>query len=125
LEFKVVIGTGVRVHSQVFIPEFSVLEDHCWIGPNVALTNAKFPQAKRTKAILAGVRIGRYAKIGANSTLLPGVVIGEGALVGAGSVVTHDVPPFAVVIGNPARVVGQVQDLRYLDTGDQVYMEDV
>jgi len=125
LEFKVTLGVGVRVHSQVFIPEHSVLEDGCWIGPNVVLTNAKFPQAKRTKELLAGVRVGRGAKIGANSTLLPGVVIGAGALIGAGSVVTHDVPPHAVVVGNPARVVGRTNQLRYPDSGELVYEEHV
>ena len=123
VEFRVKLGSGVRVHSQVFIPEYSVLEDGCWIGPNVVLTNAKFPQAARTKELLAGVIIGKGAKIGANSTLLPGVVIGAGALVGAGSVVTREVPPGAVVVGNPARMVGRVGDLRYPDTGEPVYEE--
>lgn len=121
LEFKVTLGRGVRVHSQCFVPEFSVLEDGCWLGPNVVLTNAKFPQAARTKELLAGVRVCRGAKIGANSTLLPGVTIGEGALVGAGSVVTRDVPPGAVVAGNPAVQRAHAADLRYPDTQEPVY----
>jgi len=121
IEFKVSIGKGVRVHSQVFIPEFSILEDGCWIGPNVVLTNAKFPRATRTKELISGVRICSNSIIGANCTILPGVVIGAGSLVGAGSVVTKDVPPGYIVVGNPARVISQVSDLRYPDTGEVVY----
>jgi acetyltransferase-like isoleucine patch superfamily enzyme len=111
----------VRVHSQCFVPEFSVLEDGCWLGPNVVLTNAKFPQSARTKEMLAGVRVEKKAKIGANSTILPGVIIGAGALVGAGSVVTKNVPPGVIVSGNPAIVRGLIADLCYSDTHEAVY----
>ncbi|WP_291270413.1 acyltransferase [Geothrix sp.] len=121
LEFKVTMGRGVRVHSQCFVPEFSVLEDGCWLGPNVVLTNARFPQSARTKEMLAGVHVEKKAKIGANSTILPGVTIGEGALVGAGSVVTKNVPPGTIVAGNPAVVRGLVADLHYPDTHEAVY----
>jgi len=113
VEHHVEIGNGVRIHTQVFIPEFSVLEDGCWIGPNVVLTNAKYPLSPGVKDSLVGPVIRRNAKIGANATLLPGVVIGEGALVGAGAVVVRDVPPGAVVVGNPARVIRHVSDLPY------------
>jgi acetyltransferase-like isoleucine patch superfamily enzyme len=113
VEHHVEIGNGVRIHTQVFIPEFSVLEDGCWIGPNVVLTNAKYPLSPGVKDSLVGPVIRRNAKIGANATLLPGVVIGEGALVGAGAVVVRDVPAGAVVVGNPARVIRHVSDLPY------------
>ncbi|HEY3161936.1 MAG TPA: acyltransferase [Vicinamibacterales bacterium] len=113
VEHHVEIGNGVRIHTQVFIPEFSVLEDGCWIGPNVVLTNAKYPLSPGVKDSLVGPVIRRNAKIGANATLLPGVVIGEGALVGAGAVVVRDVPPGAVVVGNPGRVIRHVSDLPY------------
>ncbi len=113
IEHHVKIGNGVRIHTQAFIPEFSILEDGCWIGPNVVLTNAKYPLSRNVKEELAGPIIKRNAKIGANSTLLPGVVIGENTLVGAGSVITKDVPDGAVVIGNPARIIRYVADLPY------------
>jgi acetyltransferase-like isoleucine patch superfamily enzyme len=113
IEHHVEIADNVRIHTQVFIPEFSVLEEGCWIGPNVVLTNAKYPLSPGVKDQLAGPVVRRGAKIGANVTLLPGVVIGENALVGAGSVVVHDVPPGAVVVGNPARVIRQVAELPY------------
>lgn len=123
VEFQVRMGNGVRLHSRVFVPEHSVLEDGCWLGPNVVVTNARFPAAARTKETLEGVRVGRLAKVGANCTLLPGVAVGEGALVGAGSVVTRDIPAWAVAYGNPARVTGDVRELKYRDTGEAVYGE--
>jgi acetyltransferase-like isoleucine patch superfamily enzyme len=121
LEFLVTLGNRVRIHSNCFVPEHSVLEDDCWIGPNVVITNAKFPQTPRTKELLAGVRICRGAKIGANSTLLPGITIGANALVGAGSVVTRDVPEGSVVAGNPAHLLCKTSELRYSDTQEPVY----
>lgn len=108
VEHHVQIASGTRVHSLAFIPEFSVIEEDAWIGPGVFLTNAPYPKAEGAKESLLGPIIKREAKIGANATLLPGVVIGEKALVGAGAVVVRDVPPGAVVVGNPARVVNQI-----------------
>lgn len=113
VEHHVQIGNNVRIHTQAFIPEFSVLEDGCWIGPNVVLTNAKYPLSPGVKEALAGPVVRKGAKIGANATLLPGVEVGENAIVGAGAVVVHDVPPGAVVVGNPARVINDVSKLPY------------
>jgi acetyltransferase-like isoleucine patch superfamily enzyme len=112
IEHHVVIGNRVRIHTQAFV-EYSVLEEGCWIGPNVVLTNAKYPLSPGVKDSLAGPIIRRGAKIGANATILPGVVVGEYALVGAGAVVTRDVPAGAVVVGNPAHVIGNIADLPY------------
>ncbi len=113
IEHHVSIGNDVRIHSQVFVPEYSVLEEGAWLGPNVVLTNAKYPLSPEVKKNLKGPRIKKGAKIGANATILPGVVIGEKALVGAGAVVVHDVPDGAVVAGNPARIVKYISDLPY------------
>src|SRR5580765_1997054 len=113
IEHHVEIGNHVRIHTQVFVPEFSILEDGCWLGPHVVLTNARYPLSPDAKKTLQGPVIKRGAKIGANCTLLPGVVIGENALVGAGSVVAHDVAPGEVVVGNPARVIRHISALPY------------
>jgi acetyltransferase-like isoleucine patch superfamily enzyme len=111
LEHHVTIGDGVRIHTDAFVPEYSILEDGAWIGPAAVLTNARYPTSAGAKASLQGPRIGARARIGANATILPGVVVGPDALVGAGAVVTRDVPDGAVVVGNPARVIGSVHDL--------------
>lgn len=111
VEHHVTIGDNVRIHSQAFVPEFTVLEDGAWLGPNVAFTNARYPRSRKAKERLLGPRVCKDAKIGANATILPGVVIGQGALVGAGSVVVKDVPSMKVAVGNPARIVGDVQDI--------------
>ena len=111
VEHHVRIGNGVRLHSNVFVPEMSILEESCWLGPNVVLTNARYPTSASAKKELAGPHIEKGARIGANTTILPGIRIGAYALVGAGAVVTVDVPPGAVVVGNPARIINQVSKL--------------
>ena len=113
VEHHVFIGNGARVHSKAFIPEYSRLEDGCWVGPNVVMTNAKYPRSSGVKETLKGATIRRGAKIGANSTLLPGIEIGENALIGAGSVVTKNVPAGAVMAGNPARLIKRISELPY------------
>lgn len=113
IEHHVQIGNNVRIHSQVFVPEYSVLEDHSWLGPNVVLTNAKYPLSSGAKENLKGPIIKKWAKIGANSTILPGVVVGQNALVGAGAVVVKDVPDNGVVVGNPARLIKDISNLPY------------
>lgn len=115
IEHRVSIGNGVRIHSNAFIPEFTTLEDQCWIGPNVVMTNARYPLGLRVKEELEGPVIRSHAIVGANVTLLPGVEIGAGALVGAASVVRKDVPPLTIVAGSPARFVGRVDELAYED----------
>jgi len=111
VEHHVTIGDNVRIHSQAFIPEYSRLEDGCWIGPNVVLTNALHPLCPKAKECLKGPTVKRGAKIGANATILPDVVIGENAVVGAHALVAADVPPNAVVAGVHARIVKDIKEL--------------
>ncbi|MEW6717740.1 MAG: acyltransferase [Chloroflexota bacterium] len=111
IEHHVRIGNKVRIHSNTFLPEYTVIEDAVWIGPNVVCTNSRYPYSPQAKENLRGPHILSGAKIGANATLLPGVLIGSNALVGAGSVVVKDVPEGAVVIGNPARVINTLSNL--------------
>ena len=111
IEHHVVVGDGVRIHSNVFVPEYTVLEAGCAIGPGTVLTNTRYPWSPRAKETMQGPFVEPGAIIGANVTLLPAVRIGAGALVGAGAVVVQDVPPGAVVVGNPARFLRAVKDL--------------
>ena len=103
IEHHVKIADGVRIHSQAFIPEYCILEEEAWIGPNVVLTNAKYPRSKNVKEQLVGVTVHKQVKIGANVTVLPGKELGELSLIGSGSVVTKNTEPKSVMAGNPCQ----------------------
>jgi acetyltransferase-like isoleucine patch superfamily enzyme len=109
------IGHRVKIHSNVYVAQYSTIEDDVFIGPGVTFANDLFPKARHAEKVLQGPVIKRGAAIGAHCTLLPGVVIGERALIGAGSVVTHDIPAGAVAWGNPAVVRKTLGDLRWPD----------
>lgn len=111
IEHHVVIGNGVRIHSNAFIPEYCILEDDCWVGPAVVLTNATYPVSQNVKEKLKGAIIERGAKIGAGAVLLPGVRVGRNALIGSGAVVTHDVEENGVVVGNPSRLINYITNI--------------
>lgn len=119
IEHHVDIADGVRVHSQAFVPEYSVLKSKSWIGPNVVITNAKFPRGRNVKENLKGATIEENAKVGANTTLLPGIRIGKNSLVGAGSVVTKDVPAGVVYAGNPAKMLKKIESIPDYEEGDR------
>jgi UDP-2-acetamido-3-amino-2,3-dideoxy-glucuronate N-acetyltransferase len=111
IENDVVVGDRVTVKCGVQLWDGVRIEDDVFIGPNATFSNDPFPRSrKRPKAFLTTV-VKQGASIGANATILPGVTIGRGAMVGAGAVIIESVPPYAVVAGNPARIV------RYCDAG--------
>jgi acetyltransferase-like isoleucine patch superfamily enzyme len=91
----------------VYVSQFTVLEDDVFLAPGVMLANDKHPICT---TCMKGPVIRRGARVGMNSTILPDVVVGEDALVGAGAVVTRDVPARAIVVGNPARIIGTVDN---------------
>jgi acetyltransferase-like isoleucine patch superfamily enzyme len=111
IEHHVHVGNRVKIHSNAFIPEYSILEEGVWVGPGVVFTNALYPASPQAKANLQGPRLLAGAKIGANATLLPKIIVGHNALVGAGAVVVANVPDGKVVVGNPARIIKNVTDL--------------
>src|ERR1700690_4436488 len=109
IENDVVIGNRVTIKSGVQLWDGVTLDDDVFVGPNATFTNDLFPRSKQYPEAFARTVIRKGASIGANATILAGLTIGQHAMVGAGSVVTKDVPPFAIVVGNPARIAGYVQ----------------
>ena len=116
IENDVTIGDRVTVKSGVQLWDGVRIEDDVFLGPNVTFTNDPFPRSKQYLEKYATTLIQNGASIGANATILPGVTVGKNAMVGAGSVVTKDVPPNAIVMGNPARIVNYVIDTKKQDT---------
>jgi acetyltransferase-like isoleucine patch superfamily enzyme len=105
IENDVIIGDRVTIKCGVQIWDGLRIEDDAFIGPNATFTNDNFPRSKQPFK-LNQTLVRKGASIGANATILSGIVIGENAMVGAGAVVTRDVPPNAIVVGNPARITG-------------------
>lgn len=104
IENDVVIGDRVTIKNGVQIWDGLRIGDDVFVGPNVTFTNDMYPSSKGRFDLLV-THIQKGATIGANATILPGLSIGENAMIGAGAVVTKDVPPNAVVAGNPAAIV--------------------
>lgn len=112
IENDVVIGSRVTVKPGVQLYDGVRLEDDVFVGPNATFTNDRFPRSRHWPEQFACTVVRRGASVGANATILPGLEIGENAMVGAGAVVTRSVPPNAIVVGNPARIVGYVDTPR-------------
>lgn len=103
------IGNGVKIQNNVSVYEGVVLEDYVFCGPSMVFTNVKTPRCaypRNTSGDYIETRIKKGASIGANATIVCGTTLGENAFVGAGSVVTKDIPPYAMVYGNPAVIRG-------------------
>lgn len=111
IEGGAIVGSRVTLKCGVQLWDGVELEDDVFVGPNATFTNDRFPRSKQHPETYAKTIVRRGASIGANATILPGVTIGQNSMVGAGSVVTSSVPPNAIVVGNPARIVGYVNDL--------------
>jgi UDP-2-acetamido-3-amino-2,3-dideoxy-glucuronate N-acetyltransferase len=109
IENDVIIKNHVTIKCGVQLWDGITLEDDVFVGPNVTFTNDPFPRSKQYPEKFTRTTIRKGASIGANATILPGLNIGQYSMVGAGTVVTKDVPPFAIVVGNPARIIGYVQ----------------
>ncbi|MDF1604302.1 WxcM-like domain-containing protein [Nocardioides sp. YIM 152315] len=106
IENDVVVGDRVTIKCGVQLWDGVRLEDDVFVGPNATFTNDMYPRSREYPDSFATTVVGTGASIGANATILPGVRIGRRAMVGAGAVVTKDVPPNAVVVGNPAHIAG-------------------
>lgn len=109
------VGERVRIQSNVYLTAYSVVEDDVFVGPGVVTTNDDAMGRHARGEPLRGARLRRACRVGGGAVLTPGVEIGEEAFVAAAALVTHDVPPRAVVMGSPARVVRDVPDADLLE----------
>jgi acetyltransferase-like isoleucine patch superfamily enzyme len=117
IENDTTVGARTKIQAEAYVTAYSTLEEDVFIAPCVVTTNDNFMgRTEKRLALLKGPTIRRGARVGGGAILCPGVEIGEEAFVGAGAVVTKDVPPRKVVVGNPARVLRDVPDEELLES---------
>ena len=116
IENDTTVGAMTKIQAEAYITAYSTLEDNVFIAPCVVTTNDNYMgRTEKRLTEMRGPTIRRGARVGGGAILCPGVEIGEEAFVGAGAVVTKDVPPRALVVGNPARVLREVPDEELLE----------
>jgi acetyltransferase-like isoleucine patch superfamily enzyme len=108
IDYGCVIGNNVKIHCNVYVAQYTTLEDEVFLAPGVSIANDPHPLCG---LCMRGPTVKHGARIGVNVTLLSHITIGEGALIGAGSVVTRDIPAFVLAYGNPARPMKAVDEL--------------
>lgn len=124
IENDVIVGNRVTIKSGVQLWDGLRVADDVFIGPNASFANDRFPRSKKIPEKFTQTILESGASIGAGATILPGVTIGSHAMVAAGAVVTRAVPPNAIVVGNPARIVGYVDaDRNSVVSGSSVSAE--
>ncbi|MFC1665297.1 WxcM-like domain-containing protein [Pseudomonadota bacterium] len=133
IENDVVIGDNSTIKSGVQLWDGVTIKDNVFVGPNASFTNDKYPKSKQYSKVGLRTTIQTGATIGANATILPGLTVGQCSMVGAGAVVTRSVPDFAVVTGNPAKIIDYVGEtgtekidhLRVSDTQLSKIVDDI
>ena len=115
IENDVIIGDNVTIKCGVQVWDGLRIEDNVFVGPNVTFTNDKFPRSRCYQKTIPLTTIRRGASIGANASILPGITVGSNAMIGAGAVVSKSVPDNAIVVGNPAIIVGYVGTEKWAD----------
>ncbi|MEN6583080.1 MAG: DapH/DapD/GlmU-related protein [Armatimonadota bacterium] len=112
IDYGCKIGNNVKIHCNCYIAQFTVVEDNAFMAPGVTIANDIHPGCEFSNKCMRGPHIEEGVEIGVNVTILPFVRIGAHSVIGSGTVVTKDVPPGSVVVGNPGRVICSVQDLK-------------
>ena len=111
------IGNYVRLHSNVHIGQLSAIDDFVWIYPYVVFTNDPTPPSDE----LVGVHVNSFAIVATGAIIMPGLNIGQDCLIGAGAIVTKSVAPYAVAVGNPAKIISDVREIKNKITGKPAY----
>ena len=111
IDYGCTIGNHVKIHTNCYIAQYTVMEDDVFLAPGVTIANDYHPGCTFSAECMRGPTIKRGAQIGVNVTITPYVTIGEHSLIGSGAVVTQDVPPHSLVVGNPGRVIKRTADI--------------
>ena len=118
VENDITIGARTRIQANAYVTAYTRIEEDVFIAPGVTTTNDNYMgRTDKRLALLRGATIRRGARVGGGAVLLPGIDVGEEAFIGAGAVVLRDVPPRAVMVGNPARQIREVPDEELLERG--------
>lgn len=112
IDYGCKIGNNVKIHCNCYIAQFTVVEDNAFMAPGVTIANDIHPGCDFSAQCMKGPHIEEGVEIGVNVTILPFVRIGAHSVIGSGAVVTKDIPPGSVVVGNPGRVICSIHDLK-------------
>lgn len=105
------IGDHVKIHTNCYVAQYTVLEDEVFLAPGVTIANDVHPGCAFSSNCMRGPRLQRGVQVGVNATILPMLTIGEYSVIAAAAVVVSDIPPGSLVVGNPGRVVKQIDEL--------------
>lgn len=111
IDYGCTLGNNIKIHTNCYIAQYTVMEDDVFLAPGVTIANDYHPNCAFSAECMRGPTIKRGAQIGVNVTITPYVTIGEYSLIGSGTVVTKDVPPYSLVVGNPGRVIKRTPDI--------------
>jgi acetyltransferase-like isoleucine patch superfamily enzyme len=111
IDYGCQIGNNVKIHANCYIAQFTVLEDDVFLAPGVTIANDLHPGCAFSRDCMRGPTLKRGVQVGVNVTIVPMVTIGEYSLIGSGAVVSRDIPPYSLVVGNPARVTKRIGEL--------------
>ncbi len=112
IDYGCKIGNNVKIHCNCYVAQFTVIEDNAFMAPGVTIANDIHPGCEHSQECMKGPHIEQGVEIGVNVTILPFVRIGAHSVIGSGAVVTKDIPPCSVVVGNPGRVICSIHDLK-------------
>lgn len=103
------IGDNVKIHTNCYIAQFTIMEDDVFLAPGVTIANDLHPGCAFSAECMRGPTLQRGVQVGVNVTITPRVTIGAYSVIGSGAVITRDIPPHSLVVGNPARVIKQIE----------------
>jgi acetyltransferase-like isoleucine patch superfamily enzyme len=112
IDYGCKIGNNVKIQCNCYVSQFTVVEDNAFMAPGVTIANDIHPGCEFSGECMRGPHIEEGVEIGVNVTILPFVRVGAHSVIGSGTVITNDIPPESVVVGNPGRVICSIHDLK-------------